>query len=63
MTEICSVSKEQCTEIYNAIWEQKTIINMLKKQGENGLWENEKRYYGNFTSLRYLTAFAEHGSF
>lgn len=25
------------------------------------MWESEKRYYGNFLSLKYLTAFSEHG--
>jgi len=61
LTEICGKSHEECKDLYNSIWEQKSIVNMMNRQDENGLWENEKRYYGNFLDLKYLTAFAEHG--
>jgi len=61
LTEICGKSPEECQDIYDLIWEQKSIVNMMNKQDENGMWESEKRYYGNFLSLKYLTAFAEHG--
>ena len=61
LTEICGKSPEECQDIYDLIWEHKSIVNMLNKQDENGLWESEKRYYGNFLDLKYLTAFAEHG--
>ena len=60
-TEICGKSPEECQKQYNLIWEQKSIVNMMNRQDENGMWESEKRYYGNFLSLKYLTAFAEHG--
>ena len=59
LTEICGVKPEEIVEVYNLIWENKSIIKMLQKQDENGLWD--KKDYGNFVSLRYLTAFAEHG--
>lgn len=59
MTELCGKSFEENQEDYNLIWEQKTIAKMLKKQDENGMWNNKD--YGGFTGLRYLTAFAEHG--
>ena len=58
LTEICGESGE---DVYDLIWEQKSIVNMMKKQDENGLWESERKYYGNFLDLKYLTAFAEHG--
>lgn len=60
LTEIYeSTSTEDIEPLYKSIWEEKLIVKMLKKQDENGLWnENE---YGSLTSLRYLTAFAEFG--
>jgi hypothetical protein len=58
MTEICGKSFEENQAVYNLIWKQKSIIKMLQKQDENGLWNKD---YGGFTDLRYLTAFAEHG--
>jgi len=61
LTEILDEDPQEHKDTYNEIWEQKSISNMMKKQDENGLWESEKKYYGNFVSLRYLTAFAEHG--
>jgi hypothetical protein len=61
MTEIYGKSFEENKDDYDSIWKQKQILNILNKQDENGLWESEKRYYGNFTSLRYLTVFAEYG--
>ena len=59
LTEICDKSPGECKDIYNLIWEQKPIVNMLKKQNENGLWSDKD--WGVHTSMRYLTAFAEHG--
>ncbi len=60
LTEICeSPNQEEIDKLLESIWEHKTIQRMLKKQDENGLW-SEKDYDG-FTSLRYLTAFAEFG--
>jgi hypothetical protein len=60
LTEIYeSSTSDELNQLYNSIWEDKLIEKMLKKQDENGLW-NEKEY-GSFTSLRYLTAFAEFG--
>ena len=61
LTEICGKSHDECQEVYDSIWEQKSIVNILKKQDANGLWESERRYYGNFIDLKYLTAFAENG--
>ncbi|MCL2775298.1 MAG: hypothetical protein FWD71_18415 [Oscillospiraceae bacterium] len=61
LTEICGKSPAEYKDIYDLIWEQKSIVNMMNRQDENGLWESEKRYYGSFLSLKYLTAFAEHG--
>ncbi|MCL2109545.1 MAG: hypothetical protein FWH20_09420, partial [Oscillospiraceae bacterium] len=59
LTEICGKPFSECQDIYNLIWEQNSIVKMLKKQGESGLWSDKD--YGVHTSLRYLTAFAEHG--
>jgi len=59
LTEICGKSHEECQNIYDSVWEQKSIVNMMKKQDENGLWSTKD--WGVHTSLRYLTAFAEHG--
>ena len=59
LTEICDKSPEECQETYDLIWEQKAIIKMLEKQDENGLWDNKN--WGVHTSMRHLTAFAEHG--
>ena len=60
LTEICGSSKgDEVDNLLGSIWEHKSIQGMLKKQDENGLW-NEKEY-GSFTPLRYLTAFAEFG--
>ena len=61
MTEICGKPPPECQNIYDLIWEQKSIINMMKRQDANGTWEKDKRYYGSFLALKYLTAFAEHG--
>ena len=61
LTEICGKSHEECKTEYDAVWAQKSIVNMMNRQDENGVWESEKRYYGNFLSLKYLTAFAENG--
>ena len=61
LTEICGKPQKECQETYDLIWEQKSIVNMMKKQDKNGLWKSERRYYGNFLDLKYLTAFAEHG--
>jgi len=63
LTEICGKppEEEECQKTYGLIWTQKSISNMMGKQDKNGLWESEKRYYGNFLDLKYLTAFAEHG--
>lgn len=46
--------------LYNSIWEHKTMVRILQKQDENGLWADN---YGSttFSSLRYLTTFAEYG--
>lgn len=59
MTELCGASPDESRNVYDLIWETKPIINMLKKQDEYGLWSDKD--YGAHTSLRYLTAFAEHG--
>lgn len=60
LTEICTSPKcDEINDLFEIIWEEKAIQRMLKKQDENGLW-NEKDY-GSITSLRYLTAFAEFG--
>lgn len=59
MMEICDNKAEDCSEVYDLIWQQYTIVSMLKKQDENGLFSCKD--YGVHTSLRYLTAFAEHG--
>lgn len=63
LTELCGKSQddENVQALYKSIWEHKPIVEMLKKQDENGLWKSEEKYYGSFTPLRYLTAFAEHG--
>lgn len=60
MTEIQEVSvNDEVQQFYNSIWNDKQIQKMLNKQDENGLWKEKE--YGSFTSLRYLTAFAEYG--
>ena len=50
---------EEAEDIYNLIWQQKAIVNILSKQDENGIWSDKD--YGGMTALRYLTALAEHG--
>jgi len=59
LTEICGKSFLGYQDVYNLIWEQKSITKMLEKQNEYGLWSDKD--YGVHTPLRYLTAFAEHG--
>ncbi|MDF2700167.1 MAG: hypothetical protein K0Q49_1723 [Haloplasmataceae bacterium] len=60
LIEIYDVPKDGDTNtIYNSIWENKSLLKMLQKQDENGLWNSKD--YGSFTPLRYLTAFAEYG--
>ena len=59
LTEICNKTLDECQEVYNSVWNDKQIIKMLSKQNENGLWSEKD--FGGFTSMRYLTAFAEHG--
>jgi len=59
MTEICGESFEKSHEVYDLIWKQKSIVKMLEKQDEKGLWSDKD--WGVHTSMRYLTAFAEHG--
>lgn len=59
LTEIYNTPKDNIDKkIYDSIWNHKSMINIMKKQNEFGLWDNN---YGNFTSLRYLTVFAEYG--
>lgn len=34
LTEICDKSPEECQDVYNLIWEQKSIVNMMNRQDE-----------------------------
>ena len=36
LTEICGKSQEEYQDVYDSIWEQKSIVNMMSKQDENG---------------------------
>lgn len=58
LTEICGVPANERKNVYEMVCRQKSVLRMLDKQNENGLWGNE---LGMFTPLRYLTAFAELG--
>ena len=61
LTEICGQTPAECRETYAQIWMQKTVVGMMNRQDEDGLWEKERRYYGGFLEQKYLVAFAEHG--
>ena len=63
MTELLEKSFEdnEVNNIYDKIWEQKEVMKILSQLNENGVWVNDKKYYGEHTSMRYLTACAEFG--
>ncbi|MDF2542401.1 MAG: hypothetical protein K0S47_2119 [Herbinix sp.] len=54
-----SIDDMEVQTTYKSIWQQKSIQKILTKQNENGTWDTSD--YGMHTSLRYLTALAEHG--
>lgn len=61
LTEILGkpLEDEEVQATYNLIWQQKIIQKILNKLDGNGVWATSD--FGGFTSLRYLTALAEHG--
>ncbi|MCL2488544.1 MAG: hypothetical protein FWE80_07665 [Oscillospiraceae bacterium] len=59
LTELCGRPAAEAEDSYASVWQQKSIVKMLQKQDENGLWSSKD--WGGHTPLRYLTAFAEHG--
>ena len=62
-TELLDIprSDSESGSLYGSIWETKDVQRMLSRQNDAGIWEHGETEYGVHTSLRYLTAFAEHG--
>lgn len=61
LTEILgkSLDDKEVQDTYSLIWQQKAIQKILSKKGDDGSWDISD--YGVHTSMRYLTALAEHG--
>jgi len=51
--ELCDKSFEDCAGEYMSIWEHKSVVRLISKQDENGLWMSD--------SYEYLSACAELG--
>lgn len=60
-TELLGEPASGLAALYDSIWQTKKVAAMLAKRDADGLFDSERKYYGMFTNLRYLTAFAEFG--
>jgi hypothetical protein len=63
LTELLDTPKSAADagSLYRNIWNTPDVQKMLSRQNEAGVWEHGEAEYGVHTSLRYLTACAEHG--
>jgi hypothetical protein len=64
LTELLDVSDcdAEAGGLREATWASKDVQRMLARQGADGIWDHAgAKEYGVHTSLRYLTACAEHG--
>jgi hypothetical protein len=63
LTELLDTPKSDtgASLLPGSIWETQDVQKMLSRQNDSGIWEHSEAEYGVHTSLRYLTAFAEHG--
>jgi hypothetical protein len=64
LTELLDVpvSDVEAARLCAATWASKDVQRMLARQGADGIWDHAGiKEYGVHTSLRYLTACAEHG--
>lgn len=61
LTEILDkpLEDKEVQATYPLLWQQKAIQRILSKQDENSIWSPSD--FGVHTSMRYLTALAEHG--